>query len=226
MPGLKHLLVILCLHFVSQPAMAGTESDPQKLLFDAPYLANLKPPASLTYAYRHHTADEKTFGKNFADQVRLDLSKSDEPGGLNKVSMTIFSGPRQRVIDARSDVRGNPVIMIFLERDLWEMKRRIGGAPVYFRNSIRRSFREASDVKKTTVTYRGAELPGFVVTIRPFENDKNADRFRQYRTKAYEFVVADAVPGGVYRIRSLVKGGAGDAEVVVEDTLTLGEQQK
>lgn len=221
--GAKVMLAVLCLHFMSRPATAGPEPDPdpQKLLFDTPYLASLKLPVSLTYAYRHHTADEKSFGANFSDKVQLDLAESDEPGGLNKVSMTVFTGSRQRVIDTRSDMRGNPVIMIFLERDLWEMKRRIGGAPVYFRNSIRRSFREASEVKRTTINYEGTDVPGFIVTIKPFENDRNADRFRQYRNKAYEFVVADAVPGGVYRIRSLVTGGAGGSELVVEDTLTL-----
>lgn len=194
----------------------------QSLLFDAPYLKRLEAPATLSYSFRHDTANETIFGEAFEDFIRLEVKKSGDGGEVNVASVDVFSGKRRKSLGPYEDMQGNPVIMVFLEHDLWEMKRRIGGVPVYFRNSIRRALRETSGVEPVTVPYDGRKVNGHKITITPFVNDPNALRFKAYREKSYEFIVSDAVPGGFYRIRAWLPQAEGDGHLV-EDAMTFDE---
>ena len=61
-------------------------------------------------------------------------------------------------------------------------------------------------------------VPAHKVTIRPFHDDPNAARLREFRDKTYEFLVAREIPGGFHQIRSWVpkKGGK---DLLIEDKL-------
>ena len=204
-------------------AAAQAADTPQKLLFDTPYLTELKVPSSLSYTYRHQAAEAKQFGKPFTDTIAIDLSKPDNPAHVNQVSMRIFTGERARALGPNVDMKGNPIIMIFLERDLWEMKRRVGGEPIFYRNKIRRALREAATVEKVELAFEGKKVPGHKVTITPFADETENRRLERFLQKRYEFTVAAAVPGGFYKVRSSVplKGESGKA--LVEDELTYSK---
>ena len=208
---------------LASPTVSAGET-PQKLLFDTPYLTELKLPSSLSYTYRHDADDPKLFGKPFTDTIAVDLSKPSNAQHANSVSMRIFTGPRARKLGPNVDMKGNPIIMIFLERDLWEMKRRVGGEPIYYRNKIRRALREAATVEKVEVSFEGKTVPGHKVSITPFADETANRRMEKYLKKRYEFTVADAVPGGFYKVRSSVPLEGDSSKDLVADELTYTKQ--
>jgi hypothetical protein len=197
---------------------AGEKATSQSLLFDAPYLERLALPQTLSYSYRRKTENEKKFGSPINDAISVKISKSKKAGGLNKVSLEIFTGAKQRRLGPHTDMRGNPVLMAFLELDVWHMKRRVGGVPVYFRNSIRKAFRESAAVEEIKIEFEGRMVPAHKVTIKPFVKDPNAPRLKEFRKKVYEFTVSDMVPGGFHKIRSWVPKLEGTG-LLIDDTL-------
>jgi len=200
------------------PPNAGEKATSQSLLFDAPYLERLALPQTLSYSYRRRTENEKKFGSQIDDAISVKISKSKKSNGLNNVTLEIFTGEKQRRLGPHRDMRGNPVLMAFLELDIWHMKRRIGGVPVYFRNSIRKAFRESATVEEIKIEFEGRTVPAHKVTIKPFVKDPNAPRLKEFRQKVYEFTVSDMVPGGFHKIRSWVPKLEGEGSLI-DDTL-------
>lgn len=200
----------------------GQSTTSQALLFDAPYLERLTLPQTLSYRYQRKTENEKVFGSPIDDFIRIKVAKSEKDEGLNNVKLEIFTGDKQRVLGPHSDMKGNPVLMAFLELDLWHMKRRIGGVPIYFRNSIRRAFREAAAVEAVEIDFNGKTVPAHKITIKPFVKDPNAPRLQDYRQKVYEFTVSDLVPGGFYQIRAWVPKSEGGG-TLIDDTMTFSD---
>ena len=220
-PGLLAAMVAVMLVVLANASVAGDEKTPQSLLFDAPYLTQLKVPSSLNYSYRHETTADKDFGKSFEDTVAVNVGKNDKPGGLNSVMLRMFSGKRQRDLGPHTDITGNPVIMMFLERDLWEMKRRVGGQPVYYRNLIRRALRAEADIKEDVGVFNGEDLKVHTITIRPFAGETKNARLNGMLNKIYEFTVAETVPGGILKIRSVVPAEKEGGAALVSDELAF-----
>ncbi len=203
-----------------QPTLAdNSTSRVQSLLFDNPYLTQLALPSSLTYTYNHRTSEEKRFGKAFTDTISIDVAQDTEHA--NSVSLRIFTGPRERRLGPHHAMKGNPIIMIFLEHDLWETKHQVGGVPVYYRNKIRKALREAAQVSKIQSEFGGKLVPAHRVTITPFKDEKDNHRLREFLNKSYEFTVSDAVPGGYLKVRSIVPDGDTPGAFLVEDELSF-----
>jgi hypothetical protein len=206
------------------PAATGATDEPsaQSLLFDANYLLPLTAPSRLVYAYSHKSEDPERFGKGFDDEVALKLSASTAGGGEKDVLLDMFTGERERILGPLTRVSGNPVVMMFLERDVTQMNMHVGGQTVYFRNVIRLAFREHAKLEPATFSWNGKQVSGTKIVIQPFLGDPNGDRMALFRTKTYEFIVSDAVPGGIYEIRSTVGDDRPDAKApVLDTTLTL-----
>ncbi|MGI9462700.1 MAG: hypothetical protein ACR2OM_02100 [Aestuariivirgaceae bacterium] len=202
-------------------ARADETATPQKLLFDAPYLSKLNVPSALHYSYQHTTSAEKAFGKSFTDTIEIDVGANDNDGGINSVIMRIFTGERQRQLGPHLNLTGNPVIMIFLERDLWEMKQRIGGKAVYYRNRIRRAFRETAKIEKGQAEFDGKTIPVHKVTIKPFTGEQGQRRMQKFLNKSYEFTVGEAVPGGILKVRTVLPADEAESAAIVSDELTF-----
>ena len=196
----------------------------QSLLFDANYLVPLNAPSRLVYDYSTKTADPALFGKAFDDEVALRLTPSPDSAGQKDVMIDMFTGPRQHVVGPLTRVSGNPVIMMFLERDVSQMNMHVGGQPVYYRNIIRLAFREKARLEPTTFTWGGKEVSGTKIIIQPFKGDPHGERMQLFRSKTYEFIVSEAVPGGIYQIHSTLdderEGAKGPA---IDIRMTLKE---
>lgn len=198
----------------------GSEADTaQKLLFDNPYLTALKPPAELAYRFEHSTVDETAYGKTFTDQILIGIGPPSGKYTLNTVSLDIFTESRNRKLGPMSDVRGNPIIMVFLERDMFQMKRRVQGAPSVFRNIIRRAMRDNADIEDVEIRFGDAEHAAKRITIMPFEGDHNPPQFGEIGKKSYQFTVSNAVPGGIYEIVSRLPNLENPAEELVVDRI-------
>ena len=198
------------------------EPSAQGLLFDANYLLPLAAPSRLLYAYSHKSGDPERFGKGFDDEVALKLSASADGSGQKDVLLDVFTGERERVLGPLTHVSGNPVVMMFLERDVSQMNMHVGGQSVYFRNVIRLAFREAARLEPATFAWDGKQVNGTKIVIQPFLGDTNGERMQLFRTKTYEFIVSDAVPGGIYAMHATVGDDRPDAKApALDTTLTL-----
>ena len=186
----------------------------QIALFDTPHLENIAEPMALTYDFRHRT----TGGEAFDDHVRMTVTDVASDGRKN-LSFEYLSGSRQRPFAAIEGFRGNPLIMLFLQQDVDEMKQATGGPSGYFRNRIRNAFRDGAEVEELTIEHAEQSFPAKRITIRPYATDPNRNRFSGFAAKWYEFILAPGIPGGLYRIRSVVPSDSGDTPRI-ENSLT------
>ena len=202
------------------PAMAEEDyTSAQIALFDTPHLENIAKPTALTYDFRHIATE----GQAFEDRVKMTVTEVRADGRKN-LTFQYLSGSRQRPFSAIEGFRGNPLIMLFLQHDVDEMKQATGGPSGYFRNRIRNAFRDRAEVDELTVEHAGGSFPAKRITIRPFAADPNLDRFPGFANKWYEFILAPEIPGGLYRIRSVVPSQTGGAHLI-ENSLTYSDAE-
>lgn len=169
-------------------------SPAQLLLFETPHMQNVTQPETLGYAYvRDGTA-------GFTDTVAVHVRRVN-PDGSKDLSFDYLTGPRRHAFPELDRFRGNPLLMLTLERDVTEMKDQLGVSASYFRNKIRESFVSAASVAPGSFTLDGASVPAQVVTVRPFEHEQRLERLGQVQAKTYTFVLSDRVPGGIAEIR-------------------------
>jgi hypothetical protein len=198
------LLMLLGTAFLAVPASASDETTATTLLFSTPYLAQLKSDETLVYDFVRTTSDEERYGQKLNDTVRLDIRTSEDDNTKRTTYIHLYSGPKERNIGPFVNSSGNAAVMIVLEQDTYELKRRLGGQPAYFRNKIRAAMRDNAKVEKTSFEFEGKTIQGHKITIEPFKGDPNMTRVPEYANSVYEFVVADAVPGGLYRVSSII----------------------
>jgi hypothetical protein len=208
-------------------AAADPAAPSQDLLFERPYMASVQAPSRMVYDFKSATADDSQFGHSFDDQAAMKVEASAADATRRDVFVTLFTGDREREIGGITGVSGNPMLMVFLERDMSRMKMHVGGQPVYFRNRIRAALRERAKVEAVTVSFADKTVEGSRISIQPFLNDPLADRMSLFKSKIYEFTVSDSVPGGVYQIRTVIPPvaaagpGATDAKPLIEERLTF-----
>lgn len=202
-------------------AAAGEEYEltaAQKLLFDSDQLKDL--PASATVRYRFHKSGALEPG--FDDAVEMTVNGL-EPDGRRDLSFHFLTAPRAIDFEPMRQFRGNPLVMLFLERDVREMKRLTGGSDLYFRNRIRHALaRPDTQVAPTTIEWRGRTVPATEVIIHPFVADALIDRYRQFEQKEYRITLSDAVPGMLYAARAVTPGPEGGPPLMDERMILEG----
>lgn len=193
-----------------EAAPAQPYSAAETLLFLGEPLRQLQPPLTLRYRFHRSGGREPAFD----DTVQLVLRRGAD--GVCCAAHTDFlSDTRRLSLPDLPAARANPVILHFLERDVREMQRLTGGSQAHFRRRIRMAVFEGATVQPQTVHFGGRPVAAHEVRIAPYVDDPHRARFDQLANKAYRFVLSDAVPGGVLRIRS--EGGS--PSIVEELTL-------
>lgn len=200
---------------MSGPSPAGAETVTHAV-FEAGFLKNLTAPA--TFRYRYDMQGE-TIQQPVTSDVVMEV-REVKPDGSKVVHFDMFDGQRQSgPMEAREQ---NLVVIAFLQRDVSQMANLTGGAAGYFQQQIRRSFNDQAVADEIEVEVAGKPVAARRLVIKPFADDPNIARFPRFRDKAYEFVVAEAVPGGIYRLATRTpdpeKGG-----VILEESLTFAE---
>ena len=196
--GLCAAAALAALALAPAPARAQPVSPAEVLLFETDHLARIKAPATLVYEFRKVSNVEPAF----TDNVQLEVSRSKGDKGPLHAELHFLSGERKHDLPGIDDVHGNPVLLGFLERDIAEMKRLTGGSSGYFRKRIRIALAEGAQVTSQRITYQGRTLDAKEVRIQPYLDDPLHARFEHYVRKTYTFVISDAVPGGVYQLRT------------------------
>jgi hypothetical protein len=191
-------------------ASAAGFSEAEHLLFQQPHLDNVRPPRSLLYRY----ASDGPEG-HVDDLVRLVLT-AGSAGACCSVRAEYLTASRALHLPDITDARSNPVLLYFLEQQVRGLQRRTGGQAAHFRRMTRLSLAAAS-ITGGTVRWDGADVPSRTVRVAPYLQDRYRDRFEAESRTEYDFVLADAVPGRVYRLRAVVPG----TPPVREETVTL-----
>jgi hypothetical protein len=223
---IRHLLrpctLVLGLSLLS-PGLALAANDfsaAERALFLDNHLAKLKPPLTLHYGYRKSGSMEPAFD----DTVDVVLA-AQANGSCCAASARFLSGERQMRQAEVESADGNPAILYFLERDIREMQRLTGGKSNYFRKRIRMAVYEGATIRKLTLQYRGRPVAVREISISPYLDDPGRSRYEKLATKEYVFMLSDAVPGGLYGIRSRINDKSADAPpLIVEEMLVDGAE--
>lgn len=163
-------------------------------MFESPHLQNVTKPETLEYKL------VREGGAAFTDTVDVDV-KQVNPDGTKNLAFRYLSGERQVQMPALDHFRGNPLLMVTLERDVLEMKDAVGLSSAYFRNKMREAFVSGAEITEAPFLLDGRTVPARIVTVHPFRGDDRLARIPSLQEKSYAFVLADAVPGTVAEIR-------------------------
>jgi hypothetical protein len=189
------------------------------LLFETDHLKPIKQPETLHYAFKKRGTLEEGFEDTV--KIKIDKVKSD---GNKAVSSVYLTGKNHQRFETLEEARGNPVLLFFLERDIHEMQRLTKGNWRYFQKRIRLALADDAEVRPITFLYDGKEAHGHEIKIAPYADDPQKSRYEQFAGKSYVFAVSEAVPGGVYQIKTVVPASSG--EPLMEETLTFDREEK
>ena len=203
-------------------ALAGDEAAAQEAVFGRQHHDNVTAPTTLSYTFRR----TGTLLPEAEDHAALDVT-AVRPDGRKLVAFRLFSGQNERRLEPGQGYRNNPLIVVFLQRDVEQMGRMTGGSPHYFRNRIRDAFGRdgAVSAEPVTVAFGERRLEGTKVTVEPFARDPNLLRFPEYARKRYEFVLAPDIPGGVYSLRAVTPNGGGGEPPLLDESMTYSGER-
>lgn len=180
-------------------AIAGeTFSQANELLFLSDHLTNVEQPTTLHYLYQSKGPGEEGFN----DTIDVHVVQV-WPDGSKRVEMDYFTGERNRSVPAVDHARGNPVVMLFLQRDVIEMARRTPHPWRYFQKQIKIALQDGAQVVSGQLDYDGRRIQAETITIQPYLHTDGGPGWERYRSKTYRFTLSKDIPGMVYEIRSL-----------------------
>ena len=213
------ILAIALVWALSSPAPAAAANDfsaAEQAIFIDNQMAALRPPANLRYAYRKTGSLEEPFDDN------VDVVLVAQPdGSCCAASAKFFSGARQVPQPEVEGVQGNPAIFYFLERDIKEMERLTKGKANYFRKRIRMAVYQSAVIRYITLPYRGQNVAVREISISPYLDDPNRSRYEKLANKNYVFLMAKAVPGGLYGIRTRIEAGSATQPPLMAEEMLL-----
>lgn len=202
------------------PASAPAQTDKQdyspaeRLLFMSPQLGRVKPPQTLRYSFRK----TGSFEPGFDDKVAVEFTASAE-GACCAARSEFLSGERRLNLPEVPTAEGNPVILYFLEHDVREMNRLTKGSQSHFRKRIRMAVYQGAALRELSVRWRGQTVKATEISFSPFLDDPNRPRYEKFVRKQYRFVLSDAIPGGVYAIRTEIASGEAQAAPLITEEL-------
>lgn len=196
------------------PASAGDEiSVAEQRVFLDPHLQNIRAAGTVTYRFVQKGGDKDSY----TDSVTLNVGAG--AADKRELKVDFLSGSRKMALSSIEGGTGNPVILHFLEHDIRDMHDRLGGQEAYFRKRIRLALANTATVKPVKLKLNGKSIDGQEVSISPYSDDPLKERLKQFVSKTYVFVLSDAVPGGVYALRTHVDATA--ASPPLDTALTI-----
>lgn len=190
---------------------SGEPSEAERLVFTHDHFASSRGPRTLRYGY----VEEAEGKPRVTDRAVLTL-RTGAAGGCCDVHGDYLSGAMAVNLPDVPQARGNPVLLYFLEGEVRRLQRTTSGQAAHFRRRIRQSLADTAKVSDTTIRWGAQSVPARMVRVAPFVDDPFRGRFEDQAATEYEFLLSDAVPGGVYQLRATVPGKA-------SRTLTLDE---
>jgi hypothetical protein len=205
------MLKVLCrlvvlLSLAGLPASAGTTGDATyDLLFRSGTLDSLPRDHHLVYArevtnaLKPEAADRDTglielnFVEGTPEQALLKFRQDDKHRNLGRFPASV----------------GNPIIMFFVETVVRDMAESAGGSPFYIRNRVKDALVSPADLEGGPVDHKGETVDAQAVTLRPFEDDPNAERMFGFDALELVVTMSDDVPGWYHSLEARVPGDDG-----------------
>lgn len=183
------------------------------------HLSNISLPGRLYYDF----VKRGSYEEGFKDAVYLDITQINEDGSKN-ASLEFFTAERTQNTagaDNLTGITGNPVLVVYMQGDVYEMNRLTSGNWRHFQRRIKLAFSESAEIEPVTFEYDGKTVAGEKISIKPYLTDPRRRQFEQFARKVYEFVLSDQVPGTLYQIKTVIPDNLPDREPLIEEVLTL-----
>ena len=186
------------------------------------HLSNITQPTSLYYEFEKSGSYED----GFIDSVFLKVVELNKDGTKNAL-LDFFTAERKQKIPEgnTTNIKGNPVLGIYMNGDVFDMARITGGKADryrYFLKQIKVALRETAKIESTTFSYNGKEYQGEKIFFTPYVKDPHRRDFEKFADKYYEIVLSDEIPGKLYQITTIIPDASSEtAEPLVMETLKL-----
>ena len=192
----KTVIALLFILNISLVASEDGYTEAQLLLLGTPHLNNLSH-ESLNLFYHLSRNGNNAFTGTAIGQI----SAPNTDGGRDAYYTFNYSGNKKsypKVIGFNS----NPLVMYFLE---WDLEETLKTTPQNYtkttlRNKVRLAMWKTATVEKTDIAYKGRTYPAKRIVIKPYI-DSEMDS--PVKTRQYEFVVSEGIPGGFKRLSSI-----------------------
>lgn len=195
----KHLRRLAVAAIMAVSMASAAVADPVKrtavnLLFESKHLELLGKGMEARYRLDRTVSDAKLVGEPFSDDIRVGV-KDVDAAGKRDVIVHLFTGERARDPHTETELTGNPLLVVFLDRAVSNFAIVGGGNRNYLKQQFREALRDKADVQPAKLDVDGKSVDGFRITVTPFATDKNAQRMLGYEGSKFTFLVSDAVPG-------------------------------
>lgn len=194
-------------------------TDAEAKIWQTNHLEKTKPPTSLYYEF----TKSGSFEEGFTDSIFLKILEENEDGSKN-VDMTFFTEERAQTISSENvtQVKGNPVIGIYMQGDIYEMNRLTDGHWRHFQKRIKMSLRNNAVVKPIKITFNGKEYNAEKIIFSPYLDDPKRSMYEKFSNKVYEIILSPDLPGSLYQLKTVILDQSKeDNKPLIEEVLTL-----
>ena len=168
-------------------------------LFIDEHLKNITEPSRIYYKF----TKESTREDNFVGNVVLNIVKIDDDN-TKHITFRYLKGRNKVRFPPQIGAKGNPVFMLFFERDARDMQRLTGGNALFFRSRIRHTI-AATDIKDVELKFQGNKIEGKQISFQPFLETKLKNRVSRYKTKKFVLTMSEDIPGYIFKIETYIK---------------------
>jgi len=183
-------------------------------LFIDEHLKTITEPSRIFYKFKK----ESTREDNFVGNVVLNIVKIDDDK-TKHITFRYLKGRNKVRFPPQVGAKGNPVFMLFFERDARDMQRLTGGNALFFRSRIRHSI-AATDVEDIEFNFNGEKYSGKQVSFQPFLETELKNRVSRYKTKKFIVTMSENIPGFIYKIETYIED-LENPDDRVKETLTF-----
>ena len=168
-------------------------------LFINEHLGSINEPSRLYYKFEKKSTRED----NFVGNVVLNIVKVDDDD-TKHITFRYLKGRNKVRFPPQIGAKGNPIFMLFFERDCRDMQRLTGGNALFFRSRIRHTI-AATQIEETEIEFNNQKLPGYQISFQPFTKTKLKNRVSRYKTKKFNVIMSDKIPGKIFKIETFIK---------------------
>ncbi len=168
-------------------------------LFVDEHLETISVPSRIYYKFEK----ESTREDNFVGNVVLNIVKVNDDK-TKHITFRYLKGRNKVRFPPQIGAKGNPVFMLFFERDTRDMQRLTGGNALFFRNRIRHTI-AATEVKDSKIDFNGKQLAAKQIIFQPFLKTKLKNRVSRYKTKEFKVTISKEIPGYIYKLETYIK---------------------
>ena len=179
-------------------------------LFIDEHLKTITEPSRIYYKF----SKESTREDNFIGNVVLNIVKVDDDN-TKHITFRYLKGRNKVRFPPQIGAKGNPVFMLFFERDARDMQRLTGGNALFFRSRIRHTI-AATEIKDVELEFQGNKFVGKQISFQPFLETKLKNRVSRYKTKKFVLTMSEDIPGFIFKIETYIKDLDDPSDMVKE----------